>query len=1033
MWSENTFKRIASIWGTLIHVEDQEEVCKVFCVRAKEISGWVPNFVEENEEKTDMKDEINGEEFIVVPDSEFEEEIPKTKDEDVSVRQEEANSEDPFKIYDLLNKKEDVNNKNANEENSLKFPLGFTPNDTKEATVEYPNKSNESKRMSGEDFHIIQEEESDFGAKKYCAKKKAKEDVAQSMCSGHFQKARTPRSGGSILQLMDDMVKSCWGNFAFDYVYSDSVGNSGGILCVWDPKSFKKLNVMVSDYFVIIRGVWMLNGKNLIIISVYVPQELTEKKMLWDYLSSVTENWNGKVVIMGGFNEVRKKAELFGSVFNVQGANAFNTFISNAGLEEVPLGGCFFTWCHKSATKMSKLDRFLIYKSLISSCPNIFVVSLERYLFDHRMILMLESHYDYGPVPFRFFHYWFDMEGFDKLVEDSYKEAPVVDINAMIKMMKKLKYLKEKIRGWNKKNKGVFRNNMCNLKNELAELDLVIDKGEGDVDVVNKRTNVIKTLQELEKLQSLKLAQKTKIKWAIKGDENSKYYHGILNKKKSQLAIRGILVDGNWIKSPDLVKRKFLSHFKKRFKKPIETRLHIDLNFPSKLTSDQRNDLECEVTKDEIKKAVWDCGIEKSPVYTYRSKEWWTHWNEASIDIIVHVLECFHRASGLRINMSKSKLLGISVDADKSWKETVEGTVARLSKWKMKTLSIGGRLTLIKSVLCSMSICHMSLFKVPMKVLQRMESIRSHFFNGVDLVGKKPIWVKWKNVLPSKDKGGLGVSSLFALHRALMFKWVWRFFTQSSSLWTRVIKAIHGGDGKIGKKAKSSFPSIWLDIVHEVEMFKEQGTDLVNFIHKKLGNRTNTLFWEEPWHEGSVFKNLYPRLYALELSKNIDVALKMNHSNLVYSFRREPRKLLDDKMLPKITSKTCWIKAMPIKVNVHAWKVKIDCLQTRINISRRGMEIESIICPMCGEAAESSRHISFICRITREVLRKISRWWDVSYSDLSSYEDWLEWILSLWRSVKHKQFFGGVCYAMWWHIWSFHNNVFSTRSFLQRR
>ncbi|GJZ64301.1 hypothetical protein Tco_0620722 [Tanacetum coccineum] len=35
----------------------------------------------------------------------------------------------------------------------------------------------------------------------------------------------------------------------------------------------------------------------------------------------------------------------------------FNSFIANMGLEEVPLGGSSFTWCHKSATKMSKLDR----------------------------------------------------------------------------------------------------------------------------------------------------------------------------------------------------------------------------------------------------------------------------------------------------------------------------------------------------------------------------------------------------------------------------------------------------------------------------------------------------------------------------------------------------------------------------------------------------------------------------------------------------------------------------------------------------
>nr|GFB51887.1 RNA-directed DNA polymerase, eukaryota, reverse transcriptase zinc-binding domain protein [Tanacetum cinerariifolium] len=40
-------------------------------------------------------------------------------------------------------------------------------------------------------------------------------------------------------------------------------------------------------------------------------------------------------------------------------------------------------------------------------------------------------------------------------------------------------------------------------------------------------------------------------------------------------------------------------------------------------------------------------------------------WNESNIETIVHVLECFHRASRLRINMSKSKLMGIYADAYK--------------------------------------------------------------------------------------------------------------------------------------------------------------------------------------------------------------------------------------------------------------------------------------------------------------------------------------------------------------------------------
>nr|GEZ00030.1 RNA-directed DNA polymerase, eukaryota, reverse transcriptase zinc-binding domain protein [Tanacetum cinerariifolium] len=202
-------------------------------------------------------------------------------------------------------------------------------------------------------------------------------------------------------------------------------------------------------------------------------------------------------------------------------------------------------------------------------------------------------------------------------------------------------------------------------------------------------------------------------------------------------------------------------------------------------------------------------------------------WNQSNIDTITRVLEVFHRASGLSINMNKSKLMGISVDISKvkqaamkigclilktpftylgsrvgglmsriqSWNDIIESMVSRLSRWKLKTLSIGGILTLLKSVLGAILIYHMSIFKVPMKVLQNMESIRSRFFNGADINYKKPSWVRWKNVMASKDTGGLGVSSLFALNRALMFKWVWRFISQKSSLWASVIKVLHSEDG----------------------------------------------------------------------------------------------------------------------------------------------------------------------------------------------------------------------------------------------
>nr|GFA70854.1 RNA-directed DNA polymerase, eukaryota [Tanacetum cinerariifolium] len=233
-------------------------------------------------------------------------------------------------------------------------------------------------------------------------------------------------------------------------------------------------------------------------------------------------------------------------------ANVFNSFITNAGLEEVPLGSSSFTWCHKSATKMSKLGRFLISEKILNTCSNITAITMERYLSDHRPILLRESHFDYGSTPFRFFHHWIEMEGFSKVVEDAWKEGP------------------------------------CN----------------GNVEVVKKRMEVVNTLQKIDKICSSEMAQKEKVKWSIEWDENTSFFHGMLNKKLSLLNIRGIMVDRMWIESSNRVKGEFFHHFSSRFDKPDARRAHIEMRYPKTLTCDQQVELESDVSNEEIKRAV---------------------------------------------------------------------------------------------------------------------------------------------------------------------------------------------------------------------------------------------------------------------------------------------------------------------------------------------------------------------------------------------------------------------------------------------
>ncbi|GKC34188.1 RNA-directed DNA polymerase, eukaryota [Tanacetum coccineum] len=161
---------------------------------------------------------------------------------------------------------------------------------------------------------------------------------------------------------------------------------------------------------------------------------------------------------------------------------------------------------------------------------------------------------------------------------------------------------------------------MLNMKNvkakhkeELEALEEIIDKGNGNEVVVNKRMEVVNTLQNIDKIHSLEMAQKAKVKWSIEGDENTSFFHGMLNKKRRQHNIRGIMIDGIWIYNPIRVKAEFFQHFSSRFDKPNPMRAHIEMRYPKTITCDQQADLERDVSNEEIKRAVWDCGTDKSP------------------------------------------------------------------------------------------------------------------------------------------------------------------------------------------------------------------------------------------------------------------------------------------------------------------------------------------------------------------------------------------------------------------------------------
>ncbi|GKE38052.1 putative RNA-directed DNA polymerase, eukaryota, reverse transcriptase zinc-binding domain protein, partial [Tanacetum coccineum] len=262
---------------------------------------------------------------------------------------------------------------------------------------------------------------------------------------------------------------------------------------------------------------------------------------------------------------------------------------------------------------MSKLDRFLVSDGIFSLFPSITAICLDRHLSDHRPILLREVKLDFGPTPFRFYHSWFDYVGFDDMIKLSWHSFSHSDTSGMIRLKKKLQDLKKIIRSWIKAKKLEISGSKNEMISELGAIDKDMDRGVFDDDTVFRRFELKHKLLNVSEMESKDNFQKSKVKWAVEGDENSKFFHGIINKRRAQLAIRGIFVDGFWETEPGMIKDAFFNHFASRFKEPANHRFKLNFEFNKKLHQNQMEDLERSVSRDEIRRAVWSCGDNKSP------------------------------------------------------------------------------------------------------------------------------------------------------------------------------------------------------------------------------------------------------------------------------------------------------------------------------------------------------------------------------------------------------------------------------------
>ncbi|XP_071687136.1 uncharacterized protein [Rutidosis leptorrhynchoides] len=261
--------------------------------------------------------------------------------------------------------------------------------------------------------------------------------------------------------------------------------------------------------------------------------------------------------------------------------------------------------------------------------------------------------------------------------------------------------------------------------------------------------------------------------------------------------------------------------------------------------------------------------------------------------------------------------------------------------------------------------------------------------------------------------------------------------------------------------------TVWKEIIKAGKIADSTGASFSSSITKCLGNGVSIKFWNDIWFGSERFSTLFHRLYMLETNKDASIAERITHSNgssvgnwcwtrpptgratneitelnnIVSSvtlsdkqdswkYNLDPTGIFTTKSLtllintPRLGSNALSLsiprnKLLPQKVYIFIWRAIQKKIPVRLEIDKRGIDLDSTLCPLCELNIETTEHILSSCPKTALIWKLILDWWAQDYSLISNLNDAIinkqpfalsNFGFSIWQATKWI-----TCYIIWKH------------------
>ncbi|KAI0485910.1 hypothetical protein KFK09_029434 [Dendrobium nobile] len=332
------------------------------------------------------------------------------------------------------------------------------------------------------------------------------------------------------------------------------------------------------------------------------------------------------------------------------------------------------------------------------------------------------------------------------------------------------------------------------------------------------------------------------------------------------------------------------------------------------------------------------------------------------------------RVLGFKV-VKEMKYLGVKISLNilkmADFQEILSNVMDRLNAWSKKSLSLGGKLTLIESSLLSMPNFLISHSMVPKRVLHELEKLcRSFIWQKKDGTNGMH-YVAWSDICKPRSLGGLGLHSPLLRIGSLRSKLAWNYIQKLNSLFHRAMKAKYGSDVMNGAQ-KTIISTAWqilldggrhLKMVVRWKMGKGDKINILNdtWLLNKCINRWPTYvdcdFLDGMYVQQLLLSNGEWNFTMLQRAFHPDLILLISQIRIEYE--EEDRLELMKICTLEVVDYFSWVQ----KLKIFWWRLGKSTIPTNQFLKNRRI-LENALCARgCQELKKITTHNSGIVKI----------------------------------------------------------------------